>query len=128
MSGQPHHRNNSARSPYHGGPRQGRIPSQSGMQSFPQRQGQQVQTLPQTPSSPPQGHRPIPTVNRDPNTPPTDLQRWVGEQLVPFLRWAYTVRDNQGRVRANYNYDPDVNNAIHLSETIVRIYFSSAPL
>jgi len=35
------------------------------------------------------------------------------------MRWAYAVTDARGAVRPNYNYDPDMNNAIYLSETIV---------
>jgi hypothetical protein len=37
------------------------------------------------------------------------------------MRWAYMIRDAQGQARPNYNYDPDMNNAIYLSETIVRL-------
>jgi len=38
------------------------------------------------------------------------------------MRWAYAVTDARGAVRPNYNYDPDMNNAIYLSETIVSIF------
>ena len=37
------------------------------------------------------------------------------------MRWAYAVTDARGAVRPNYNYDPDMNNAIYLSETIVSL-------
>lgn len=43
--------------------------------------------------------------------------------MTPFLRWAFAVEEN-GRIHPNHNFDPDMNNAIHISETIV----SSIPL
>lgn len=105
---------------YHRGPHQGQNPSVSGFQFRITEQGQD-QSFPTIPQSPPRGYEPTPTVNRGRDEPPTDLQRWSGEHLTPFLRWAFVVRDHNGNARANYNYDPDINNAINLSETIVSI-------
>lgn len=99
----------SAGSPY-GAPRHGRIASQSGIQPFFQRG-------PQTPLPP--HFRPTPTVHRAADQPPNDLQRWNGESVSPFMRWAYAVLDARGNAHPNYNYDPDMNVAINVSETIV---------
>ncbi|KAH7406609.1 hypothetical protein DE146DRAFT_743656 [Phaeosphaeria sp. MPI-PUGE-AT-0046c] len=72
----------------------------------------------QGPASPPQGHRPIPTVVRPADQSPTDLQRFSEFSITPFCRWAFVVDNGRGGVRANHNYDPDIDNAIWWSETI----------
>jgi hypothetical protein len=93
-------------------PRHGRIPSRTGIEPLSPPQAQQ----PPLPN-----HRAPPTVHHLREDAPTPLQRWNGESVTPFMRWAYTVRDAQGHARPNYNYDPDMNNAIFLSETIVSL-------
>lgn len=117
MSGNPSHRNNNFPG-YHVSPRRGRINSRSGIQPFLQPQGQQ-QASAQAASSSSPIVPPTPTVQYDIRDPPTDLQRWNSNSLVPFLRWAYTVRDEHGNANPNYDYDWDTDAAIHLSETIV---------
>jgi hypothetical protein len=82
-------------------PRHGRIPSTSNAQ----------------PAIP--GHRTLLTVTVPPRAEPNELQRWAGESLRPFLRWAYAVIDRRGNARPNHDFNPDINNAIHVSETIV---------
>jgi hypothetical protein len=94
-------------------PRHGLIPSLGGTQ----------------PLSPPQvqahlvpGRRPPPVVHHDEEEMLNALQRWNGSSVNSFMRWAYAVRDARGNARPSYNYDPDMNNAIFLSETIVSIF------
>jgi hypothetical protein len=65
---------------------------------------------------------PSPVVHHDEEEMPNALQRWNGSSVTPFMRWAYAVRDARGNARPSYNYDPDMNNAIFLSETIVSIF------
>lgn len=91
-------------------PRHGRIPSRTGIESMSPPQAQQL-SMP--------NHRAPPTVYHLREEEPTPLQRWNGASVNPFMRWAYTVLDSRGSTRPNYNYDPDMNNAIYLSETIV---------
>jgi hypothetical protein len=101
-------------------PRHGRIPSRTGIEPLsPPSQAQQL---------PSPNHRTPPTVHHLREEAPTPLQRWNGESVTPFMRWAYMVRDAQGQARPNYNYDPDMNNAIYLSETIVRLLPPPLPL
>jgi hypothetical protein len=52
---------------------------------------------------------------------PNNLQQWTHEQLVVLLRWAFVVND-RGRTLPNYDYEPDVNIAIRVSETIMSYY------
>ncbi|OWY58471.1 hypothetical protein AA0120_g11166 [Alternaria tenuissima] len=98
----------SSQNPYNT-PRHGRIPSRTGIEPL---------SPPHVVQPPLPGHRIPPTVHHLREDVPTPLQRWNGESVTPFMRWAYTVRDNSGQARPNYNYDPDMNNAIFLSETI----------
>ncbi|KAI8932565.1 hypothetical protein NX059_010741 [Plenodomus lindquistii] len=93
-------------------PRHGRISSRSGIEAISPPQGRSA--------SGPQfrGHRPVPTVSYGRDHVPTDLQNWHGQSHVPFLRWAYAVRNSRGDAHSNYNFDPDVNVAIRVSETI----------
>ncbi|KAH6883267.1 hypothetical protein BKA58DRAFT_417061 [Alternaria rosae] len=98
----------SSGSPYNT-PRHGRIPSRTGIEPMSPPQAQQ-------PSMP--NHRAPPKVHHLQEEEPTPLQRWNGASVNPFMRWAYTVLDARGSTRPNYNYDPDMNNAIYLSETI----------
>ncbi|KAG9194090.1 hypothetical protein G6011_04125 [Alternaria panax] len=90
-------------------PRHGRIPSRTGIKPL---------SPPQVHQPPLPGHRAPPTVHHLREDAPTPLQRWNGESVSPFMRWAYTVRDGSGQAKPNHNYDPDMNNAIFLSETI----------
>ena len=73
-------------------------------------------------------HRAPPTVHHLREEEPNPLQRWNGSSVSPFMRWAYAVTDARGAVRPNYNYDPDMNNAIYLSETIVSTFLLSLHL
>ncbi|KAF7674770.1 hypothetical protein GT037_007530 [Alternaria burnsii] len=98
----------SSQNPYNA-PRHGRIPSRTGIELL---------SPPHFSQPPLPGHRIPPTVHHLREDVPTPLQRWNGESVTPFMRWAYTVRDNSRQARPNYNYDPDMNNAIFLSETI----------
>jgi hypothetical protein len=52
-------------------------------------------------------------------TAPNELQHWAHHYLIVFLRWAYMMHAPNGEPRPNYNYEPDVNIAIRVSETIV---------
>jgi hypothetical protein len=70
-------------------------------------------------TSPTGGHRLIPSIIRSANDPPTELQRFAGELVTPFCRWAFIVYTSNNRPRPNHNYDPDIDNAICWSETIV---------
>ena len=78
-----------------------------------------LRPFPQGPTSPRQGHAPIPTVaGRDPRDPPTVVQTFAEGSVSPFLRWAFTVFENN-RARPNFDFLPDVDIAIRVSETIV---------
>ena len=117
----PPNRNHQGPSGYKHGPRrQAQLPSQSGI-TFNGSPGQQPVRPPVTPSSPPRTSPPFPSMVFDRNAPQTDFQRWGGEQLMPFLRWAYPVYHANGSVAANAGYESDIDNAVHLSETIVCI-------
>ncbi|KAF2848523.1 hypothetical protein T440DRAFT_536333 [Plenodomus tracheiphilus IPT5] len=96
----------------YGTPRHGRVSSRSGVQSISPSQG----GGPRGEQFP--GHQPTPTVTYGRDDVPSDLQRWNGQSMIPFLRWGFTVRDERGNAHPNYSFDPDVNNAIRLSETI----------
>jgi hypothetical protein len=99
-------------------PRHGRIPSDT--RFFDPLVTPSRDRYPEGPTSPPQGHRPIPTVARHVDDAPTSLQRFSEGSIVPFCRWAFAVENTIGNgVRSNYNYDPDIDNAIWWSETIV---------
>lgn len=99
-------------------PRHGRIPSETRFFDPPTTPSRDP--YPEGPTSPPQGHRPIPTVARHVDDGPTPLQRFSEGSIVPFCRWAFAVENKQGNgVRSNYNYDPDIDNAIWWSETVV---------
>jgi len=113
-------RNNPPPNVNDGNPR-GRSTSRSGF-GFSMPNPGQGQGAPQVPQSPPQATAwPQPTVSYDPRRErPNDLQQWTHEQLIVFLRWAYAITEN-GQPRPNYNHEPDINNAINLSETIVSI-------
>jgi hypothetical protein len=78
---------------------------------------------PTNPTSPPQGHRPIPTLRRAARQPPNDLQNFSERSIEPFCRWAFMVVDARGREQPNYNFTSDIENAIWVSETIVRFPF-----
>ncbi|KAH7066056.1 hypothetical protein BKA63DRAFT_584924 [Paraphoma chrysanthemicola] len=115
MSGSAPNRSNRAPSgnyplsDYNASPRHGRIRSRT-IESPGSPQGVQ-RAYPAGPTSPPQGYRPISTVIYDPNQPPNDLQRFIGLSMEPFLRWAFTIVDERGRVHPNHNYLPDIDNA-----------------
>ena len=67
-------------------------------------------------------------VHHDEEEIPNALQRWNGESVNFFMRWAYTVRDGRGNAHPNYNYEPDMKNAAFLSETIVSALSISLPI
>ncbi|KAH7067196.1 hypothetical protein FB567DRAFT_574186 [Paraphoma chrysanthemicola] len=122
MSGSTPNRSNRAPSgtyppsDYNASPRHGRIRSRT-IDSPGSPQGAQ-RAYPAGPTSPPQAYRPIPTVMYGPNQRPNDLQRFVGQSMEPFLRWAFAIVDERGRVHPNHNYLPDIDNAVYWSETI----------
>ncbi|KAF2032777.1 hypothetical protein EK21DRAFT_109522 [Setomelanomma holmii] len=101
---------------YNQSPRHGRIPSRT-IEPANSPQGQQ-HALPAGPASPQPTYRPIPTVMYGPMQQPTNLQRFAGESVVPFLRWAFTIYDSHDRAKANHDYYPEVDNAVWWSETI----------
>jgi hypothetical protein len=105
-------------------PRHGRISSRTVVQPVtPQRR-----PYPAGPTSPPQGHRPVPQLRRDRDQPPNDLQRFSGLSVEPFCRWAFMVVDGRGREQPNHNHGNDVQAAIWVSETIVSQPFLSLSL
>jgi hypothetical protein len=88
----------------------------------------QRRPYPAGPTSPPQGHRPVPQLRRDRDQPPNDLQRFSGLSVEPFCRWAFMVVDGRGREQPNHNHGNDVQAAIWVSETIVSQPFLSLSL
>jgi hypothetical protein len=74
---------------------------------------------PNGPTSPPQGHQPLPSLRRAAHQPPNDLQNFSERSIEPFCRWAFIVVDARGREQPNYNFTSDIENAIWVSETIV---------
>jgi hypothetical protein len=118
MSGQPPDRNRSSSNPSNfNTPNHGRIRSRT--IDTPTIPTSQLVRFPQGPTSPPQGHRAIPTATFGRDELPNDLQRFGGQSVIPFVRWAFLVFDGAGRERPNHNFLPEVDNAIFWSETIV---------
>jgi hypothetical protein len=97
-------------------PRHGRTRSISVNQPTPP----QLTPYPAGPSSPPRGHRPIPILARAREQSPNDIQNFSERSVVPFCRWAFMVVDARGREQPNHNFSADHQNAIWVSETIVR--------